>query len=81
MSEQSTVKVSSRNQIAVPAKARRKLNINSGDELLVDIQDGLLIIVPKPKLYAKHLSGLHRDIWEGIDTKTYLERERSAWED
>ena len=34
-----TVKVSSRYQIAVPASVRAHLNIHSGDRLLVDIQD------------------------------------------
>ncbi len=74
------VKVSSRNQIAVPRIAREQLGIQSGDHLLVDIQDGLLILWPMPKSYTEQLSGLHREIWQGIDTAAYLETEREAWE-
>ena len=81
MSLYATVKVSKRNQIAVPAIARERLNIHSGDRLLVDIQDGMLILLPRPHSYAEHLAGLHREIWEGIDGQEYVSREREAWND
>jgi len=31
--------------------------------------------------YTAHLAGLHYEIWDGIDTEAYLQRERDAWED
>ncbi|MFP4346350.1 MAG: type II toxin-antitoxin system Phd/YefM family antitoxin [Anaerolineales bacterium] len=31
--------------------------------------------------YTAHLAGLHHEVWDGIDTDTYLQRERDAWED
>ena len=76
-----TVKVSSRNQIAVPRVARGRLGIKAGDRLLVDVQDGMLILVPQPEDYAARLAGLHHEIWEGVDTDAYLQGERDAWED
>ena len=75
-----SVKVSSRYQIAVPQIARRKLNIRGGDRLLVDVQDGLLILLPEPDDYAARLAGLHREVWEGLDTGHYLQQERDAWD-
>lgn len=78
--ENVTVKVSSRNQIAVPRIARERLGIKAGDHLLVDVQDGMLILMPQPPDYAARLAGLHREIWEGIDTDAYLQGERDAWE-
>jgi AbrB family looped-hinge helix DNA binding protein len=81
MDQTSTVKVSKRYQIAVPANARRQLNIHSGDQLLVDIQDGMLILLPSPSSYTYHLSGLHKEIWEGVETQAYLDQERQAWEE
>jgi AbrB family looped-hinge helix DNA binding protein len=81
MSRPVSVKVSSRYQIAVPRIARERLNIQSGDHLLVDVQDGLLILLPQPQDYAAHLAGLHREVWAGLDTTAYLQEERDAWND
>ncbi len=75
-----SVKVSSRYQIVVPAAARKALNIQRGDRLLVDIQDGALILIPQPEEYTQKLSGLYRSIWEGVETQDYLNGEREAWQ-
>jgi AbrB family looped-hinge helix DNA binding protein len=79
MTLSTTVKVSGRYQIALPASARKQLNIQSGDRLIVDIQDGMLVLLPEPDNYANHLAGLHREIWQGIDPQEYIHEERSAW--
>ena len=57
MSEPISVKVSSRHQIAVPRMARERLNIRRGDRLLVDVQDGLLIRLPRPDDYVAPRAG------------------------
>jgi AbrB family looped-hinge helix DNA binding protein len=75
-----SVKVSKRNQIAVPAAARQKLNIRSGDRLIVDIQDGMLILMAVPDDYAQYLSGLHKEIWQDIDIAQYILEERKKWD-
>ncbi len=74
-----TVKVSKRHQISLPSRARRALNIQPGDRLLVDIQDGLLILVPRPKDYVAHMAGLHKEVWIGVDAAEYVDEEREAW--
>ena len=74
-----SVKVSAKYQIAVPQLARKKLNIRKGDQLLVDVQDGVIVMIPQPKRYTDYLQGLHSDIWQGTDGRTYLEGEREAW--
>ncbi len=80
MSQSTTVKVSSRNQIALPSEARKRLSIEPGDRLLVDVQNGMLILVPQPKDYAAYMAGLHRKVWQDIDTDAYIENERDAWQ-
>ena len=80
MSLVKTVKVSKRYQIAVPALARSQLNIQSGDLLIVDVQDGMLILLPKPENYTQKLAGLHKEIWEGIDAQEYVNQQRDEWD-
>jgi len=36
--------------------------------------------VPEPPgSYTDYLAGLHREIWEDVDTDAYLRQERDAW--
>jgi AbrB family looped-hinge helix DNA binding protein len=74
-----SVKVSAKYQIAVPQIARKKLNIKQGDRLLVDVQDGVIILIPQPKRYTDYLQGLHSEIWKDIDVQKYLDGERNSW--
>jgi len=79
MTNYTTVKVSKRYQIAVPALARQLLNIKSGDRLLVDIQDGIMVLIPKPDNYTEALAGLHKEVWQGLGVQNYIDEERNAW--
>ncbi|CAN5588698.1 AbrB/MazE/SpoVT family DNA-binding domain-containing protein [soil metagenome] len=74
-----SVKVSNRYQIALPSAARQRLNIQSGDRLLVDVQDGVLVLIPQPENYVKAMAGLHKEVWMGVDTTKHLQEERAAW--
>ena len=74
-----SVKVSAKYQIAVPQIARKKLNIKKGDRLLVDVQDGVIVLIPEPKRYTDYLQGLHSEIWKGVDIQKYVDDERNAW--
>ena len=74
-----SVKVSAKYQIAVPQIARKKLNIKKGDRLIVDVQDGVIVLIPQPKRYTDYLQGLHGEIWKGVDIEKYLNGEHGAW--
>ena len=80
MSIPTSVKVSQRFQIAVPQLARKRLKIQGGDRLLVDVQDGMILLLPQPRRYAEALAGLHREIWEGVDIQQLVDKERGAWD-
>ena len=80
MNDNVTVKVSNRYQISLPSSARKQLNIQAGDRLLVDIQEGLIVLCPQPQDYVDYMAGLHQEIWQGLNTTTYLEQERAAWQ-
>jgi AbrB family looped-hinge helix DNA binding protein len=74
-----TVKVNSRYQISIPRIARQQLNVKKGDRLLIDVQGNMIILVPQPDDYVAHLTGLHKEVWQDVDTDKYLRREREAW--
>jgi len=81
MAQRQTVKVSSRYQIAVPRRVREALSIKSGDRLLVEVRGNIIVLLPEPKDYVEHMSGLHADIWQGVDVAEYMRTERDAWTD
>ena len=74
-----TIKVSVKNKITVPKPVLEKLNIKAGDHLLMNVQDDMLVLIPRPESYTDKLQGLHPDIWKSIDTNEYLNSERDAW--
>ena len=76
----SLVTLSSKNQIAIPKSARKKLAIGPGDQLILDVEKDSLILKPKPKSYTTHLRGLHRAIWREVDATEYVRKERESWE-
>ena len=55
MSHNQSVKVSSRYQIAIPSAVRKRLDIQAGDRLLVDVQDDVIVLVPKPSDYTEQI--------------------------
>jgi AbrB family looped-hinge helix DNA binding protein len=79
MTISTSVKVSKRYQVTMPAIARELLNIKSGDRLLVDIQDGIIVLMPKPMSHTQVLTGLHKEIWEDMDALKYINEERDSW--
>ncbi len=72
---QTTVKLSSKNQIVLPREAREAMNLKGRDELLVVVKDGVTVIMPKPKSWRAALAGSGK----GIYSAAYLKKERRSW--
>lgn len=70
-----TVRLSSKNQIVLPRRAREAMHLKGRDELLVVVKDDITIIMPKPKSYRDALSGMGK----GIYPKSHLKKERGSW--
>ncbi|PYT26159.1 MAG: AbrB family transcriptional regulator [Acidobacteria bacterium] len=68
-------KLSSKNQIVIPLEARKALGLKPGDKLLIVPRGETLIIMRKPKNYAKAIIGMAKDMY----SPDYLERERESW--
>jgi AbrB family looped-hinge helix DNA binding protein len=69
--------LSSKYQIVIPQAARKALSLEAGDELLVLCKSDRVVIIPKPRKFAKRTAGLHREIWQGAEA--YLQNERKDW--
>jgi AbrB family looped-hinge helix DNA binding protein len=68
--------LSSKYQIVVPKDARKALRVKAGDKLLIVLHDNCLLVMPKPKSFAKALRGSMR----GVYPKDYLRKERASWD-
>ena len=73
------IKISSKYQIVIPREVREKLNLKTGDRLIIKTNNGKIIIYPQPKSYAKYTLGLGKEIWEGIDATEFIRKERETW--
>jgi len=74
-----TVKVSSKYQIVIPREVRKKINLKSGDKLIIKANNDKIIIYPHPKNYTKYSLGLGKEIWKDIDATEYIKKERETW--
>jgi len=73
------ITISSKYQIVIPREAREKLNLKTGDKLIIKADDEKIIIYPQPKSYTKYALGLGKEIWQGIDAAEYVKKERQTW--
>jgi len=67
-------KLSSKNQVVIPREAREALGVKPGDKLLFVVRGNHVIVLPKPKSFAKAIRGL------GSYPADYLKKERDSWE-
>jgi AbrB family looped-hinge helix DNA binding protein len=64
------IKISSRGQIAIPARFRKKLKLQAGDELsIIESGDNLIISPPKEtdQEYLEDLFNKLRGVWQDLD--------------
>ena len=75
----SVVRVSRKHLVVLPRGAIEALGVGAGDELVVEVQNGKVLLKPKPRNYSKHMLGLSKNVWEGVKTESYVRTEREAW--
>jgi hypothetical protein len=61
----------------VSQAAREAPSLSAADELLVLCKPDGVVIIPKPKKFARRTAGLHKEVWQGADA--YLQDERNDW--
>ena len=62
-----SVKVSTKHQISVPSEARRRLGIEAGDRLSVEVRDDSMVLRRRSARPSERLRGLGADVWKGVD--------------
>ena len=65
--------------MVVPREAREALGVHAGDELVVDVEKGKVMIKARPKSYARYMLGLHKNVWKGVNVEEYVRKERDSW--
>lgn len=74
------VKVNSRNQIVIPAEARRKLGIKPGDELILDIYEGAMFVMREPDDHLEELKQIGKQLFPTEQSgQEWLQQERDTW--
>lgn len=73
------VKVGPKYQVVIPQAIREKVPLHPKKEVLVEEINGVIVILPQPKSFTEFMLGLGKDIWKGIDPKTYVKKERASW--
>lgn len=67
-----SVKVSAKNQIAVPSAARKRLGIEAGDRLSVEVTADAIVLRLRPERPSERLRGLGASVWKGRDPVKYV---------
>ena len=77
--------LSSKHQITLPAALVRKLGLEPGDKLGVELRDGRIVLTRQPRTaeewvrrFSGALKGLYGETVEELDE--YVRRERESWE-
>lgn len=68
-------RLSSKSQITLPIDYRRRLGVEPGDELLMDFEDGRIVL---RKYTGSALHSLPSELWAGAADE--IERARDGWD-
>ncbi len=81
MTKARTVKLGRKGQLVLPKEIRDSLGLQEGDQLLVSLEGGRVVLANAEK-YAEETRGILRGTWGRTEEEVegYLQRERSAWE-
>ena len=71
-----SAKVSSKHQISLPSEARRRLGIEAGDRLTVEVTADSLVLRRRPVRPSDRMAGIGRHVWDGVDPVERIRRIR-----
>jgi len=76
-----SVRISKKGQFVIPKEMREAMGVKEGEEILVTLEEGKVILT-RPQEYARKTRGLLKGTWgkSAKDVDRYLRKERRAWE-
>jgi AbrB family looped-hinge helix DNA binding protein len=78
LAETETVTISSKGQVTLPSKLRKKLKLAKGEKLLVVSEDNVIKLVPVPKL--SKLAGVDEGLFANRKPSEELVNMRKEWD-
>lgn len=70
------VKLSAKNQIALPREIRNALKVKAGGKLIIITRGSTAIMMRKPKRYPRAIAAMAQRMYPS----DYLQRERDSWD-
>lgn len=71
-------KLSSKSQIVLPAKIRKRLDLKPGDTLEITAEQDGIMIRKAPVSHVEALDSCSSDLWQGYETE--LKKARDQWD-
>lgn len=80
MTTTKSVRLSRKGQLVIPKEMREALGMKEGDEVLIVLEDGRMLVTT-PREYARATRGSLKGTWgrSRKEIDDYLERERRSW--
>ncbi len=80
--ESAHLTVSSKRQITIPAAMARELGIEGGGKLVARLEDGTIVLTPRPKSWLEYITGPPHGVYgrtkEEVDA--YMKDVRKGWD-
>jgi antitoxin ChpS len=81
MPDIATAKLSSKHQITLPVEVVRRLGLEPGDHLAVRVEEGRIVLRPRPRDWVEYLQGSAKGVYGATkeEMDAYVRRERASW--
>lgn len=78
-----SVTISSKRQITIPAEIFRLLELKEGQKLLVEVDDDRIVMKARPESFTKALMGITRGLYgqNAAEVDEYVDKERESWQE
>jgi antitoxin PrlF len=75
-----TATLTDKYQITIPSDIRKRLGMRKGDRLVLEVEEGKVVMRRLDKSLAAHCAGLGKEVWDSLGgADVYLDKERATW--